>query len=60
MGQQHFRLNYNRTAHVTHTKDIPGVPRLGDQRDFTAEPTRHTLRKATISRVGDIMDLPNI
>lgn len=38
MAQQHPRLNYNRRAHIIHTRDILGAPSTGDQEECTTEP----------------------
>ena len=54
-----IKTQYNRRAHTTHTKNIPGAPSAGDQGDCATAPHRHPVRKATIPRLGDIADLPN-
>lgn len=35
-GQQQSRLNYNRKAHISHGRDIPGAPCLGDKKNKMA------------------------
>ena len=57
--QHHSRLNYNRSAHISHKSDIPGALSSGDTGDCATEPTRHLQHKTTRASLEVIADRPN-
>lgn len=58
LNKQQSRPNYNRRAHITHTRDIPREPSSEDQEDYTTR-SHKTLQKATPPRLGVVAVLSN-
>ena len=58
MHHQQSRLNNDRRVHTAHV-GVTGATGSGDIGGWVTGPTRHLLYKATLLRLGDIIDLPN-
>ena len=59
MDQQQSRLNYNRKTYIRHIRDIPGVPRVGDQGDCANGLHRMHNTKSYTNKTGSLTDIPN-
>ena len=57
--KQQPRINCNRKAHTTHTRDTSKAPGSGDKGDVATGPTGHLLYQTILLRLGDITVLPN-
>lgn len=60
MYEEQIRLNYNRKAQIQTTQGTtPEHFAQVTQRDYTTGTTSYLLHKATLTRLGDVADLPN-
>lgn len=54
-----FKAMNNKKAQTANTRNIPGDPGTGDQKDMLVRHTGHLLHEATWPKVGNITDFPN-